>query len=151
MRYKEERRSDLKLILLGKSAMKIPEDEDIIPLGFVSEEDKFNGIAASDFMIMPSKYESFSMVIMESWACKKAVLVNGRCDVLKGHCLRSNGGLWYESYEEFKECLDLLISDDRLRAKMGENGKQYVEENYSWPKIEEKYLRLLDTLNSHRD
>ena len=151
VRYKEERRSDLKLILFGKSAMKIPEYEDITPLGFVSDEDKFNGIAASDLMIMPSKYESFSMVLMESWACKKAVLVNGRCDVLKGHCLRSNGGLWYENYEEFKECLDLLISDDRLRAKMAENGKRYVEENYSWPKIEEKYLRLLDTLNSRRD
>ena len=150
MRYKEERGSDLKLVLLGKSAMKIPDDVDIIPLGFVSEEDKFNGIAASDLMIMPSKYESFSMVIMEAWACKKAVLVNGRCDVLKGHCLRSNGGLWYENYEEFKECLDLLISDDQLRAKMGENGKRYVEENYSWPKIEEKYLRLLDNLNRHR-
>lgn len=148
MRYKEERRSDLKLVLLGKSAMKIPEDYDIIPLGFISDEDKFDGIAASDLLIMPSKYESFSMVLMEAWGCKKAVLVNGNCDVLKGHCLRSNGGLWYENYEEFKECLDLLILDDRLRAKMGENGKKYVEENYSWSKIEDKYIRLLEALSN---
>lgn len=147
-RYKEEKKTDLKLILLGKSAMEIPENSDIISLGFISEEDKFDEIAASDLMIMPSKYESFSMVLMEAWGCKKAVLVNGRCDVLKGHCLRSNGGLWYEDYEEFKECLDLLISDDQLRSKMEENGKRYVEENYSWPKIEEKYIRLIDTLSN---
>jgi glycosyltransferase involved in cell wall biosynthesis/ubiquinone/menaquinone biosynthesis C-methylase UbiE/uncharacterized protein YbaR (Trm112 family) len=148
IRYKEETKSDLKLILLGKSAMKIPEYEDIIQLGFVSDEDKFNGIAASDLIIMPSRYESLSIVLMEAWACKKAVLVNGSCDVLKGHCLRSNGGLWYENREEFKECLDLLISDDRLRVKMGENGKKYVEENYSWSEIEEKYIKLFYTLQS---
>lgn len=148
IRYKEEQKSDLKLILLGRSVMDIPEDSDIIPLGFISEEDKFNGIAASDLIIMPSKYESFSIVVMEAWGCNKAVLVNGNCDVLKGHCLRSNGGLWYENYEEFKECLDLLISDDRIRAMMGENGKKYVEENYSWSKIEEKYIRLIEALSN---
>ena len=146
LRYKKETKSDIKLVLLGKPVMKIPKHEDIIPLGFVSEEDKFTGIGASELLIMPSIYESLSMVLMEAWMCKKAVLVNGQCEVLKGHCLRSNAGLYYANYEEFKECLDLLLSNGELRERMGENGKKYLRASYSWEKVEEKYLRLLERL-----
>jgi len=145
MRYKKETRSDIKLVLVGKAVMNVPEHPDILPLGFVSEQDKFNGIKAAKLLIMPSKYESLSMVIMEAWLCNNAVLVNGNCEVLKGHCRKSNGGLYYRNYAEFKECLNLLLSDSRLRTKMGNNGKRYVEENYGWEIIEKKYRQLLKT------
>lgn len=146
MRYKKETQSDIKLVLLGKPVMKIPEHPDIITLGFVSEQDKFNGIKAARLLIMPSKYESLSMVIMEAWLCNNAVLVNGNCEVLKGHCVKNNGGLYYINYEEFKECLNLLLRDSQLRARMGENGQRYVEENYGWENIEKKYRVLLKNL-----
>lgn len=148
LRYKNETQSEIKLVLLGKPVMKVPEHPDILLLGFVSDQDKFNGLKGSELLIMPSKYESFSMVIMEAWLCNKAVLVNGNCEVLKGHAVKSNGGLWYQDYEEFRECLKLMLSSETLRDKMGENGKRYVEENYSWKKVEEKYLRLLEGLSS---
>ena len=144
--YKKEKNTNIKLVLLGKPMMKIPKHKDIIPLGFVSEEDKFRGVAASELLVMPSIYESLSMVLMEAWICKKVVLVNGQCGVLKGHCLGSNAGLWYNNYDEFKECLNFLLSNDGLREEMGDNGKKYVEENYSWDKVEEKYLRLVENL-----
>ena len=148
LRYKKETKSEIKLVLLGKPVIKIPEHPDIVSLGFVSEQDKFNGIMASQLLLMPSKYESFSMVIMEAWLCNRAVLVNGDCEVLKGHAVKSNGGLWYQNYEEFRECLTLLLSNEILRDKMGENGKRYAEENYSWNIVEEKYLKLLKELSS---
>ena len=37
------------------------------------------------------------MVALEAWALGKPVLANGRCDVLRGQCVRSNGGLYYEN------------------------------------------------------
>lgn len=146
IRYKKEAHSDIKLVLLGKPVMKIPAHTDIIQLGFVSEQDKFNGIKAAELLIMPSKYESLSIVIMETWLCNNAVLVNGNCEVLKGHCLRSNGGLYYTNYEEFRACLNLLLRDLQLRARMGENGRRYVEGNYGWEKIENKYVGLIEKL-----
>ena len=148
LRYKKETQSEIKLVLLGKPVMKVPEHPDILSLGFVSEQDKFNGIKASQMLIMPSKYESFSMVIMEAWLCNKAVLVNGDCKVLKGHAAKSNGGLWYQNYDEFREGLSLMLSNEKLKGGMGRNGKRYVEENYGWNKIEEKYLGLLVGLKS---
>jgi glycosyltransferase involved in cell wall biosynthesis len=55
--------------------------------------------------MMPSRFESLSMVALEAWALGRPVLANGACDVLKGQCIRSNAGLYYESYQEFAETL----------------------------------------------
>ena len=97
-------------------------------------------------MVMTSFYESLSMVTLEAWALGKPVLANALCDVLKGQCLRSNGGLYYEAYPEFREALSLLLSSDRLRRALGENGRRYFEVNYAWDVIENKYLALLGRL-----
>ncbi len=146
MHFKDEIKSDVKLVLIGKPVMKIPKHSDIITSGFISEQDKYNGINASELLISPSKYESLSMVIMEAWLCNKAVLTNGNCEVLKEQCIKSNGGLYYTNYEEFKECLNLLLNDQKLRDKMGKNGKKYVDDNYGWEIIESKYIKLLEDL-----
>lgn len=143
IRYKTEKKSSIKLVLLGKPIMKVPKHPDILSLGFVSEQEKFNGMKSAKLLIMPSKYESLSMVLLESWLCNTAVLVNGKCDVLKGQCVRSNGGLWYTNYYEFKECLDFLLLNERIRLKLGENGNKFTIENYGWKNIERKYLQFL--------
>lgn len=149
IRSKEDIKSSIKLVLVGKHVMNIPKHPDIITPGFISEQDKYNAIGASELLVSPSKYESLSMVMMEAWACHKAVLVNGNCEVLKRQCIKSNGGLYYENYEEFKECLTILLNDQKLRDKMGENGRKYVDNNYDWNIIEKKYVRLLDKIENN--
>jgi hypothetical protein len=101
---------------------------------------------AADVLIMPSPYESLSMVTLEAWAMGRPVLVNGDCDVLRGQAVRSNAGLYYTSYAEFAETLRLLENDPRLRAGLGANGRRYFERHYTWPEIDRKYLDLLDRL-----
>lgn len=150
LKYKHETNSDVKLVLLGKSVTAIPQDDDIIPLGFVSETDKYNAILASELLVMPSKYESLSMVLLEGWICKKPCLVNSESTVLKSQCIKSNGGLWYKNYSEFKESLDLLLTDEELRRKLGENGKKFVEKNYSQEVINKKYLCMLEKLQQSK-
>ncbi len=148
LRYKKEKKSSLKLVLLGKQIMKISQSPDIFSLGFVPEQDKFNGIKSAKLLIMPSKYESLSMVLLESWLCNTPVLVNGRCDILKGQCIRSNAGLYYENYDEFEVCLDFLLKNDGLRHAMGINGMKFVLENYSWESIEKKYISILQKVEN---
>ena len=77
----------------------------------MSDADKFDVLAAADVLVMPSYYESLSMVALEAWALGKPVLVNARCDVLLGQCLRSNAGLYYENAEEFDAALDALLDE----------------------------------------
>jgi len=146
LRFKRETHSTIKLALVGSTQLQIPTHPDISYLGFLSEEDKFAALDGAQVLAMPSFYESLSMVTLEAWALEKSVLANSRCEVLKGQCLRSNAGLFYESYPEFREGLNLLLSSAPLRAAMGKNGRRYFLENYTWEVIEKKYLAILDGL-----
>ena len=138
--------SGLSLVLLGRSIIDIPSNPKIHSLGFVSDQDKFDALAAADLLIMPSYYESLSMVLLESWAIGRPVLVNGHCDVLRGQCIRSNGGLYYENHDEFVESLRLMEQDRGLKVALGQNGQDYFQRHYAWPVIEQKYLSMLDQL-----
>jgi glycosyltransferase involved in cell wall biosynthesis len=138
----------LDLVLVGSAVMKVPEHPRIHHLGFVSDEDKFDALAASDLLIMPSYFESLSMVALEAWAMGRPVLANGRCDVLKGQCIRSSAGLYYESYQEFVEALHAMEANGPLHARLGRNGRDYFRTHYAWPVIERKYLDMFDRLKA---
>ena len=140
----------LDLVLVGSAKMTVPSHPRIHHLGFLSDADKFDALAASDVLIMPSYFESLSMVALEAWALGRPVLANGRCDVLKGQCVRSNAGLFYESYEEFAETPYALESNGPLHARLGQNGRAYFARHYAWPVIERKYLEMLDRLRAAR-
>ena len=145
-RYAAVHPRGVSLVLLGRSIMRVPSSQRIHHLGFVSDQDKFDAIAAADLLIMPSYYESLSMVSLEAWSLGRPILANGHRDVLRGQCIRSNGGLYYESYEEFAEALRLLERDRHLNAVLGQNGQAYFRRHYAWPVVERKYLKMLDRL-----
>ena len=138
-RFKKETRSQIKLVLAGPKIFEFEENDNIIYLGVITKEEKAYVLSKMSFFIMPSKHESFSMVTMEAWSYEKPVMVNAKSDVVKGHCERSNGGLYYDSYEEFVECIKLLDSDEHLRNKLGKNGYLYVKNNYTWEKMITEY------------
>lgn len=131
------------LVLAGKQDMAIPEHSKLRSLGVIPESDKNALIHNALCLVMPSRYESLSMVVLEAWKNKKAVLCNGDCEVLRGQCLRSGGGIYYRSNDEFAEGLDLLIRREDLRACLGEQGHRYYLSHYSWDIIRKKYETML--------
>jgi glycosyltransferase involved in cell wall biosynthesis len=150
VRYKKDSDADIKLVLAGSTVMQVPYHPDILYLGFMNEREKFDALDGAELLVMPSFYESLSMVVLEAWALGKPVLANALCDVLRGQCLRSNGGLFYESYPEFREALGLLLGSPRLRRSLGEKGRRYFQTNYTWDIIENKYLAMLERLEKEK-
>jgi glycosyltransferase involved in cell wall biosynthesis len=134
------------LVLVGSAVIDVPRHPRIHHLGFLDDRDKFDALAASDLLVMPSYFESLSMVALEAWALGRPVLANGRCDVLRGQCVRSNAGLYYDTYEEFVESLYSLESNGPLNARLGRNGREFFKRNYAWPVIERKYLDMFERL-----
>ena len=144
LEYKRRVKNDLKLVLMGKAVCDIPKSPDIISLGFVSEEDKFDGIKGAKALILPSKFESLSISVLEAMTLSVPVIVNGICDVLKGHCVKSNGGLYYKNYFEFEGCINYMMEHPEEYAIMCKNARKYVEDYFQWDDIMKKFYRIIE-------
>lgn len=145
-RYSARERGGLTLVLIGDAKMPVPAHPRIRHLGYLDDRDKFDAMSAAELLVMPSYYESLSMVAIEAWGLGKPVLANARCDVLQGQCLRSNAGLFYETYDEFAEALRLLTTNRDLAEALGRNGRGFFATHYSWPVIERIYFDMLERL-----
>jgi glycosyltransferase involved in cell wall biosynthesis len=143
LRWQRETRASVTLALFGRGTMSFSENAHVRLMGVVPDGEKLAAVARSRALVMPSRHESLSMVVLEAWMMRRPVLVNGDCEVLRGQVLRANGGLYYRRYEEFAAALDLLIGDPALADRLGRQGGVYFEENYAWDRIVEKYERLL--------
>ncbi len=142
-RFRQNQKDPLKLVLIGKTNFDLPTHPDIVPLGFLSEQDKFDALQAASVVVMPSLYESLSMIVLEAWLMGRPVLVNGRCAVLRNQCRRSNGGLYYTSYDEFSAALQQLLSNPHLRQQLGRQGQRFAQTEYHWDTIIHRYKTLL--------
>ncbi len=143
-RYAGEADHPLPLAVAGKEAMPIPEHPGIRRLGFVSEQLRQTLLAQAQFLVMPSPYESLSLVLLEAWNHARPALVNGRCGVLRGQVRRADGGLYYDSYEQFREAAELLATRPDTADRLGAQGLTYVERNYRWPTVMAKIEAALD-------
>jgi len=141
---------DATLALMGAKLMPIPDEPYIRFAGMLPEIERLEALEAASVVIVPSPYESLSLLALESFAVGTPILANARSDVLTDHCQRSNAGLYYADREEFVECLTLLMGNPELRARLGRNGQEYVRRNYGWDVILEKYEGMITSVAGRR-
>lgn len=134
------------LVFIGGGNLKIPNKylNRIHDLGFISVEDKHDAFSAAAFLCNPSYFESFSLVIMESWLVKRPVLVSEYCQVTTNFCLETNGGLYFKDFLTFAGAVDYLLDNEMVANKMGENGYRYVMENFTDNIIAHKYIEFVE-------
>jgi glycosyltransferase involved in cell wall biosynthesis len=137
-KFRQETGADVDLVLAGRTVVPIPDDSHVRHVGFISEEEKVAALRQSALLVMPSPFESLSVITLEAWKLGVPVLANARCKVLMGQCLRSNGGLFYHGYAEFAEGLKLLLERPALSTALGRQGQAYVEREDSWETIDAK-------------
>ena len=143
--YKEQG-GEAALTLMGVKLMQLPEVPWVRFAGLLSERERLQALEAATIVVVPSPYESLSLLALESMAVGTPILCNGRSPVLVQHCLNSNAGLFYSDRDEFLECTKLLLADQRMRDRMGRNGREYIKRNYKWDVILSKYDRLIGAL-----
>ncbi len=134
------------LLLVGTKVLEIPNHPKIRHLGYLSEQEKFALLSRCEALIMPSAFESLSVIVLEAWAMGRPVLVNAACKVLEGQCVRSQGGLFYRGYSEFAEALKRLAESSDLRRRLGAAGQAYVRREYDWDLVESRTNAFLEAL-----
>jgi len=139
---------DATLMLMGVKLMPLPDDPHVRFAGVLPDEERLHALEAATVVVVPSPYESLSLLALEAFAVGTPVLANARAEVLVDHCLQSNAGLFYADRWEFMESLRLLMRDDKLRSAMARNGKTYINRHYRWDLILAKYERMFARLRT---
>ena len=144
--YKRRNPGNLRLVLIGGGKADLPASGDVVDLGFVEAQDKYDAYGAAALFCNPSETESFSLVVMESWLAETPVLVNGKCAVTRDFAVRAGGGLYFENFPEFEQCVKYLAEKKDVARKMGRNGRRYVLDRFGWNVIVEKYMEYFRKL-----
>ena len=52
----------------------------------------------------------------------------------------SNGGFYFNNYTDFEGQVNYLLGHPDIASQIGEQGRKYVLENFSWDVIVERYM-----------
>ncbi len=143
LRYADHGRK-VQLVMAGPASMPIPEHP-LDPGRWGSSDDAVREalLTQARALVMPSPFESLSMVLLEAWNRGLPALVNARCKVLRGQVQRADGGLYYGNTTEFIAALDYLLDQPDAARTLGQQGLAYVDREYRWPVVMAKIERLL--------
>ena len=138
--FRQRTGRDVKAVFTGSGPIDPPPElaPHVIDVGFVSEQEKHEAMAGAVAFIHPSINESLGIVLLESWLARTPALVHAKGVVLQDQCRRSGGGLWFKTYPEFEECLLTLLDRPDLRQALGESGRRFVLNEYSWPAVQRR-------------
>ncbi len=106
-------------------------------------------LAGADVLILPSRYESFGIVLLEAMAAGMPC-VGWRRDVRRALVASSEiildgqTGYCADPYDtdHLASCLDSMAADESLRRRMGRAAQKHCRSNYSWERTAESYLKL---------
>jgi glycosyltransferase involved in cell wall biosynthesis len=119
-----------------------------VPVGYLEDGEKTQALAAAAVTIIPSPFESLSVVALESWAVGTPVAASARSRAVVGQCARSGAGLVYSTYEEFRSALDRLRSPEG--RELGSKGRRFVTDQCSWDRIVGVYRRAIERASGAR-
>ena len=106
--------------------------------------------AAADALVLPTSYETFSLVCMEAMACGApafATRVGGIEDYLQDGI---NGYTITLDPQDIASKLELAFSDEALLARL-RHGARATALNYRWDEIAAKYIELMTEIQSAKN
>ncbi|WP_257387398.1 glycosyltransferase family 4 protein [Tahibacter caeni] len=137
-------REPVELVLTGADHLGLREADGVRFLGFVDAAEKAALMAGAAAFVMPSRWESFSIVTLEAMAQGAPVVVNAHCEVLADHVDMAGAGWGYRGADELVRCLeDALALDAAARAQAAERGRIYVADRYAEATVAERLYRAV--------
>ena len=127
------------LAVAGTARMELPKRDDVAVLGRVNDREKWSLLAAADALVLPSRFESLGIVLLEAWQVGTPVLVPKSNLVTSGQVRRSGGGAAYDE-ATFDDALATVLAHG---AAMGARGQAWVREECSWHAFDERLERLI--------
>lgn len=133
--------------------VKLKLEDKVIFAGSIPHEQAPAYFAACDIFVMPSKeitkgrhwFEGLGIAYLEANACAKPV-IGGDCAGVKDAIVDKQTGLLVdpENKKSLIEAIRLLLNDKEYAQRLGKNGRNRVEQNFSWTTIVKKMKTSID-------
>jgi glycosyltransferase involved in cell wall biosynthesis len=148
--------SPISLVLVGQIAIEFKrfygrltetEKAGIRPLGILSEQEKHTLLKQAEILLLPSRTDSFGIVLLEAWAQDKPV-IGARAGGIPGVIDHQKNGLLvnFGDVTGLAEAIDTLMKDDMKRQSMGENGRNKVHTQYTWNQVGERVCHTYEAI-----
>jgi glycosyltransferase involved in cell wall biosynthesis len=124
---------------------------DIIDLPHLSEIEKQRLLRHALYLCQPSTNESFSIVLMEAWMVGTPVAVHGECAVTRHHVVKSGGGLYFSSAPDLAGVTRHFLDNPEMARTHAELGRRYVEREYSWGAVLDRFDAVVRELAQGRE
>jgi len=136
----------LSLLTVGFGEVRPPTSiaDRVIDLGFVSDDERNDAIAAASAYVQPSSNESFSRTVMEAWLAGTPVLAYGASEVVSWHVERADAGLTFDDEAELSQCLRFIADQPAVARELAGSGRQYVLDNYQWDGVLDRMERSVE-------
>ena len=124
---------DLKLVTTGAGPVDLPDGfpyDSVVDLGFVSDDDRNDAMAAATAYVQPSALESFSRTALEAFGAGTPVIANRASAVMAWHVERSGAGVTYENHAELVEALALAAQHPAAFDALAVDARDYVQAHY---------------------
>lgn len=136
---------DAALVFVGKGSMAIEPSAQVRCTGFVADAERDALIAGAAALVMPSRYESLSLVLLEALALGVPALANARCEVLADHLRDSGAGEAYRGAAQLRQgLLRALARNAAERQRLGEAGRRHVATRYGWDVVGAQWLAAVE-------
>lgn len=119
-------------------------EDRVIVTGPLHNRDKLEAFVDADVFVLPSSYEIFGYVLLESLACGTPVVITDRCGI--ADVIGNVGGLVVPYDKDLLAgALLSVLSQADLRRRLGQQGRSLVAGRYDWSIVANRMMDVYDT------
>jgi len=138
--FKKRQKSNMKLVLAGRLAWKYDYfiqslkrykyRDDVIMLGYLSEDELVRITGSAYALVYPSLFEGFGVPVLEAMKCNVPVITSLHSSMQE---IARDAALYADAnnFEDLADKIMLIYKDENLRKELIEKGK-IISSQYSW-------------------
>jgi len=116
-------------------------DKKITFLGAIIGIEKLSAYKSADLFVIPSRFDSMTIVALEAAASGVPILITKECDF--SELSNSSSGIEVAANEhEIEQGIRLALSDNDGLKKLAKNARKLIEEKYDWNIIVNKFIDI---------
>ena len=110
-------------------------------IGYVEKKELSMAYIAADLLVISSRHEAMSIVVLEAGITATPVLITDQCGFNEIASVKG-GMVVTASVDRLRRGLIEMLSNRASLKTMGENLQKYITENFSWEIITHKYIDM---------